>query len=166
MSDEQTNFTDNGQTWRLAWHPTVEPPPGKPHGSSGVCITDGGGVVLISEDGLKWDFPGGRPEVGETWDEILRRELREEACADVIEARLLGFARSECLAGREAGLVLVRAFWLARVSLGLWEPQFEIGHRRVVLPNELLALTPQVYRSMYRRMLAEADMGADEEVRG
>jgi ADP-ribose pyrophosphatase YjhB (NUDIX family) len=56
-------------------------------------------VVLISPDGRRWGWPGGRPEAGEDWLQTLRRELLEEACAEVEQARLLGFTRSACLAG-------------------------------------------------------------------
>jgi len=69
--------------------------------------------------------------IGEDWEQVLRREMLEEACAQVLDARLLGFARSECLGGHEDGLILVRSIWLARVEVLPWEPQFEIPLRRL-----------------------------------
>jgi 8-oxo-dGTP pyrophosphatase MutT (NUDIX family) len=121
-----------GQDWLVSWHPPSEPPAGRPHGAAGVCVTRGDQLVLISHDGVLWGFPAGRPEGAEDAEETLRREVWEEACARVLGARLLGFARSECVEGREAGLVLVRSYWHADVEVEPWEPQFEIAHRRIV----------------------------------
>jgi predicted NUDIX family NTP pyrophosphohydrolase len=74
--------------------------------------------MLVSHDGIEWDWPAGRTEGDETWELTLRREILEEVCATVVDARLLGFCRSVCIAGREADLVLVRSFWRARVVPG------------------------------------------------
>ena len=56
----------------------------------------------------------------------------EEACVRVVAAELLGFARSECVGGREMGLVLVRSYWRAAVEVMPWQPEFEIVHRQIV----------------------------------
>src|SRR6516164_3208049 len=117
----------NGGDWLTAWHPGVEPPPGTPHGANGLCITADECIVLISNDARRWGWPGGRPECDESWEQTLRREILEEACCIVREARLLGFCRSVCLAGQEKGLVLVRSIWRAEVDLMPWEPRFEIA---------------------------------------
>jgi ADP-ribose pyrophosphatase YjhB (NUDIX family) len=95
-------------------------------------VTDDGEIVWVSEDGERWSFPAGRPEGTESWEQTLRREMLEEACASVVGAKLLGFVRGECVEGPEQGRILVRSMWRADVELGPWEPQFEIRHRRVV----------------------------------
>ncbi len=138
ISDGETlRMPAGGQVWDVSWHSAPQAPDGTGHGSSGVCVTRAGLVVLVGNDGDSWGLPGGRPEGDESWAETLRREVSEEACARVVDARLLGFARSECVAGHERGLVLVRSFWRAGVDLCRWEPRFEIAHRRLASPDEL-----------------------------
>ncbi len=146
----------NGQDWLLSWHPPPAAPIGRPHGSAGICITGRGEVVLISADNIHWDLPAGRPEGDETWEQTLYREMREEACATVVDVRLLGFSRGHCITGPQAGLVLIRSFWWAQVTLDPWNPQFEIAHRRLVRPCEVLSHLPPVYLPIFRRALTEA----------
>ena len=134
---EEIPLRANGQDWIVSWHPPLTPPDGTPHGAAGVCVTGDGGIVLISPDGERWGLPGGLPEGRETWEETLRREMLEEACAVVVRARLLGYHRSVCVAGPQVGLVLVRSLWRAEVELAPWEPRFEIPHRRVVAAAEV-----------------------------
>lgn len=62
-----------GQDLMVSWHPPAAAPAG-------------------------WSFPAGRPEAEESWEETLRREVREAGCATVIQARLLGFSRGVCIA--------------------------------------------------------------------
>ncbi len=135
---EEIALRANDQDWIVSWHSPLTPPDGTPHGASGLCVTGDGKVVLISQDGEHWDVPGGRPEGDEPWEETLRREMREEACATVVQARLLGFCRGACVAGPQAGLVTVRSLWRAEVELAPWEPQFEVAHRRVVAAAEVI----------------------------
>lgn len=145
-----------GGQWLATWHAPPEAPAGQNHGAGGVCVVSGGQVVLISADGTTWDLPAGRTEGEETWEQTLRREVAEEACATVVQARLLGFARSRCLSGPQAGLVLVRSFWRAQIELGPWQPRFEISHRRLVEPGALAPLLPPLYARILARALAEA----------
>jgi len=148
-----------GQDWLVSWHPPPDPPDGIPHGAEGVCVTPDGDVVLISHDGQAWDLPAGRPEPGESWEDTLRREMLEEACATVVTARLLGFVRGECVAGHELGRVLVRSMWRADVELGPWEPRFEIPHRRVVAPADLAPVFAEhPFAAIIRRELDEAGL--------
>ncbi|MHB8647748.1 MAG: NUDIX hydrolase [Thermomicrobiales bacterium] len=129
---EEIAFRADDEDWIVSWHSSLTPPDGTPHGAAGLCVTGDGEIVLISADGKHWDLPAGRPEGNETWEETLRREVREEACATVVQARLLGFSRGSCLAGPHVGRVIVRSLWRAEVELVPWEPLFEIAYRRVV----------------------------------
>ena len=111
--------TIDGQRWAVAWQPQDTAPAGQNHGSSGICLTRNG-IVLVSRDGDHWEFPAGRPEADESRLDTLRREVREEACCDIETADLLGFTTSRCLAGAEQGVVLVRAHWAVRALTKPW----------------------------------------------
>lgn len=156
---EEIALHSGRQDWVLCWHADAAPV-GTRHGSAGLCLA-GDRAVLISLDGVRWDLPAGRPEAQETWEETLRREVREEACASVESARLLGFVQGRCVRGREAGLVLVRAFWFAEVTLHPWRPEHEVLHRRLVPVVELFEHlnVERGYLPIYRRAMAEAGLG-------
>ena len=94
--------------------------------------------MLVSLDGESWGLIDCRPERHEYWNEPLDRGILEEACASVEEASLLGFGKGVCTRGKEEGLVLVRSFWRAAVSLHRWEPQYEIKHKLLVPSDEAL----------------------------
>jgi ADP-ribose pyrophosphatase YjhB (NUDIX family) len=153
---EEFRVRADGQDWIVSWYPPPIAPDGRSHGSAGVCVTCDGSIVLVGTDGVHWSMPAGRPEGDETWEQTLRREVAEEACATVTEAKLLGFCRSFCVEGREEGLALVRSFWRAQVELGKWEPKFEISHRQVFAQAEVLSNLEREYHRIFRRALIEA----------
>ncbi len=157
---EEFAVRSNGGDWLTAWHSPTAAPEGIAHGANAFCVTTDNHVVLISNDGEQWGWPGGRPEDDESWEQTLRREVLEEACAVVVDARLLGFCRSVCLTGPERGRALVRSIWLAEVELMPWEPRFEITHRRVVPATELLAhlWMGEGFEPIYHRALMEAGL--------
>lgn len=157
-NDEEMEIAHGGQRWMASWHHGGEAPSGRPHGAAGICVCEGG-VVLVSADGLRWDLPAGRTEPGESWLETLHREMMEEACAVVGQAHLLGYCRSRCVCGPEQGLVLVRAIWKAEVRLLEWSPQFEIQQRRVVPVRDAIGETPSPYHVVWRRAFFEAKLG-------
>ena len=150
----------NGGDWLIAWHSPNAVPAGTPHGANAFCVTADDRVVLISNDGERWGWPGGRPEGDESWEQTLRREILEETCSIVNHARLLGFCRSVCLSGPEKDRVLVRSIWRAAVELLPWSPRFEIAHRRVVGVNELRShlWMEDGFEPIYRRALIEAGL--------
>jgi 8-oxo-dGTP pyrophosphatase MutT (NUDIX family) len=151
-----------GQDWLVSWHPPDDLPAGRAHGAAGVCVADGNQLVLISPDGIHWGFPASRPEAGESFEETLQREMWEEACIRVISVRLLGFARGECVAGREVGVVLVRSYWRAEVEILAWEPLFEVVHRRIVQSTEARKWVrdpDEVATRISQPALVEADLG-------
>jgi ADP-ribose pyrophosphatase YjhB (NUDIX family) len=151
-----------GQRWLVSWHPPGASIEGRPHGAAGVCVgRDGRSLVLISPDQVFWGLPAGRPEGAETPRQTLEREMREEACVEVLDARLLGFCHSVCMQGHEKDLVLVRSFWRAQVQIGPWRPQFEIPYRRIVPAAqavEFLREPDAVAMSISLRALAEAGL--------
>ena len=150
----------NSGHWLIAWHSPNTVPAGTPHGANAFCVTADDRVVLISNDGERWGWPGGRPEGDESWEQTLRREILEETCSIVHDARLLGFCRSACLSGQEKDRVLVRSIWRAEVELLPCKPIFEIGHRAVVLAEELLSQLwmESGFEPIYHRALMEAGL--------
>jgi ADP-ribose pyrophosphatase YjhB (NUDIX family) len=132
------------------------------HGATAICVTRDDRVVLVRADGGKWSLPGGRPDPGESWEETLHREMREEACAVVTGATLLGYGRGQCLRGHEAGLVLVRSLWRAEVNLLPWEPEFEMADRREFPVAEAIDLVrdalPGGHKRIITRLFVEAGL--------
>jgi ADP-ribose pyrophosphatase YjhB (NUDIX family) len=156
---EEFQVETGGQDVIVTWFPSHDVPEGKRHGSAGICVTDNGEVVLITPDGKNWGFPGGRPEGNESWKETLRREMREEACVEVKDAKLLGFSRGECIRGHERGLVLVRSIWLARVQLNEWVPEPGILARKLVPPDRILSeFESDVFLPLVHRQLIVAGL--------
>jgi ADP-ribose pyrophosphatase YjhB (NUDIX family) len=149
---------DSG-AWSISWHPPGNVPVGKKHGSAGVCVTeqDSPKIILVRiRDTAYWEFPGGRPKRGETWLETLAREVQEEACARVIDARLLGYVRTRQVSGD----VVVRAVWKAKVDLLEWDPVYEIAERGLFSRSEALGLMGKAYMPVALRALSEAGIGA------
>jgi 8-oxo-dGTP pyrophosphatase MutT (NUDIX family) len=153
----------DGQLWSTSWHPPPVPPDGTPHGAQALCMTEEGDVVIVTENGESWGFPGGRPEAGESWEQTMRREVVEEACVTPGAARLLGYTRGTCIEGHEQGLTLVRSLWWVRVVVQPWRPRFEMTCRRIVARDgeELERITAtDPFAPIVRRMLHEGDASA------
>ena len=157
---EDFDYRDGeGQDWIAYWHrPDLPPPDGERHGSSGICFTTDGYIVLVGLDDIPWEFPGGRPEGEEDWRATLDREVLEEACCSVEEATLLGFIRIRCVRGRQEGLVRVRSLWRATVSVHPWVPLHEIRRRLISSSDEALKLVQfgRGLRQIYQRWFDDA----------
>jgi ADP-ribose pyrophosphatase YjhB (NUDIX family) len=60
----------------------------------GVAIQDGSVLLHRADQEAFWTLPGGRPEYGETAEETLEREMREELETEVDVVRLLWFVEN------------------------------------------------------------------------
>ena len=119
------------------WEAGSAPPAGLPVLQvSGVCFTEAGEVVLVSEDRHAWTLPGGHPEGAETPEQTLAREVLEEACAEVLACRLIGWQRIDD--PREPPYLQLR--YAARVRLNNFRPRHETLHRRLVSRQDFLSV--------------------------
>jgi hypothetical protein len=90
----------------------------------------------------------------------------EEACCEVQDATLLGYTKGHCLAGHEAGLVIIRSIWRASVAVLPWNPEHEMLDR-LLLPPQLAMeridpnpWIPQLLRRAFYEALGEAALPA------
>lgn len=125
--------------------------------SEAITMTAGGQVVAVGEgEPLVWGWPGGRREPGESLEETLRREVAEEACARVIDHRLLGYQRFAYLVGDEVDYVRTDAMFWARVGLEPFEARFETTARRLMTASEAL-VEPMWRHPITKRLFAMVD---------
>lgn len=66
----------------------------------GVCADGDGRVLLCRNHRGAWELPGGRPDVGELFQDCLARELREETGLELAVDRVLGVVALEAVPGR------------------------------------------------------------------
>lgn len=124
------------RTW---WLPAGVPTPVPASRAQGVCITGAGQAVLVghSPDG-PWSLPGGGLEGDETVLEGLRREIREEVCAELLDAELLGHQVGIEIRPDGSSDWWSQAKLLATVRLDDFNPQYEITHRKEVTVDEVV----------------------------
>ena len=80
----------------------IDAPEIQPKDQAKVCkqvyvwiVTKDKHIVIVSKDGRQWQFPGGKPEPGESLSETAVREVREETSIDISKLlehlRFLGY---------------------------------------------------------------------------
>jgi 8-oxo-dGTP pyrophosphatase MutT (NUDIX family) len=82
--------------------------------SYGIVYDDNGKVLIVSQDGVEWNFPGGGIEKGEDFRKALVREVYEEGAVVIEEDSIKPFFYQEVLLGEELEGVQVRS--IARVK--------------------------------------------------
>ena len=125
-----------GRKYRVEWHAGVSAPESSRITQvSAVCFTGTGEIVLVSGDGGSWGLPGGHPEAGESPEDALKREVREEACAEIVASEYLGYQKCTPEAGGESDIQLRYA---ALINLLPFKPTHEASARRSVAPADFL----------------------------
>jgi ADP-ribose pyrophosphatase YjhB (NUDIX family) len=147
-SDLLTGQRATVQVERIHWEgrtvtATWQPPPFRPSRrlttqALGLCFTDDGQIVLVTNDGANWTLPGGHPESGETLEATLVREVSEEACARVVESVYIGCQRVDDPQRTDGPALYYQARFWARVELDPFVQRHETSARRLVAPDDFL----------------------------
>jgi ADP-ribose pyrophosphatase YjhB (NUDIX family) len=120
---------------------------------SGVCFDNQGRVLLMrqtNEAGKLWNIPGGHPEVGETPDQTLIREVYEETTVKVGVHAMIGY--QEVIETDKPTVYQLRyAAIIERVDPQQIDPAKGTIHERIFIPTyEVMnyIVYPQ-YRDMF-----------------
>ena len=61
---------------------------------AGLVTNDRGEILLVNSPWRGWEYPGGLIEPGETFEQALRREIREEAGVEIEILRFVGICKN------------------------------------------------------------------------
>ena len=138
----------------------------RPHllAGTGLLATDSSGRLLLQQrtDDGTWSIVGGYLEIGESPEDALRREAREEVGLEVGDIRLFGvFAGPDFFHDYPSGRVYgVNVVFLARdVTADLRADQSEVRDVRFFAPSELPDNLEQTTRLVLDRYLHQSQVG-------
>jgi ADP-ribose pyrophosphatase YjhB (NUDIX family) len=126
-------------------------------------VVDDAGRVLLGRRGVEpfrglWDTPGGFVEAGESLEECVRRELREEAGIEIELGRLIATVPDTY---GPAGDATINAFFECRLMSGLPRPDDDVAELRwfsrdeLPAPEELAFDCVRKALAFWRRVAAE-----------
>lgn len=148
----ESNHWD-GRSLAVTWDDTpTQPQLSRISQASGICFTESGQIVLVRSGNGAWTLPGGHPENGESIDQALVREVREEACAVVERYEYLG---AQVVEDPSEAVPYAQTRWWARVRLLPFEPKHETVERCLVAPEEFVGAL-----NWKTALIAQAILGA------
>ena len=83
------NYEILSENCKIAWREDAVIGNAKYTQVSGYVLNEQGQLLIVKNQNT-WTIPGGHPEVGETKEETLKRELMEEACITLKDIHYLG----------------------------------------------------------------------------
>ena len=94
MGIERTLTNRSGQELRVVYReadPLTDLDGAKLQGVHAYCFCDGKLVIVYAKEKGYWTPPGGGIEPGETWQEAVIREVKEETNMKVVHQELIGY---------------------------------------------------------------------------
>jgi ADP-ribose pyrophosphatase YjhB (NUDIX family) len=110
-----------------------------PKPTASAILLDGEGRILLGRRGIEphrglWDTPGGFTRPGESLEECVRRELREEAGVEIEVGRLVVTVPDFY---GDTGEATINAFYECRLLSGDPQPDDDVAELRWFAPDEL-----------------------------
>lgn len=134
MSEFVYVWEQDGSPIKFSWLGSIDVKPDRVYA---IAFTPDSKILLVTD--TKWRpacwLPGGGLEVGETPQQALSRELKEEANADMQQLVKIGVQCAENAAGDKS----YQAFYWCRVIVNnQFSPRHEVTERRLVTPETFL----------------------------
>lgn len=136
----------DGRNIDLEWVETREIPESiKISQVTGLCVDENNEILIIKND-RGWGFPGGHPELGETPEETLRRELAEEASVEIKDSILVGYVHAsdpdnDSIEGKEYAQL---RFFCRPSKIDEFKGEFETSERKFVSVDSLPEYIPWI----------------------